>query len=338
MTRSLAALGAVCVSLLAFAAPAQAQEKARLNWVTFHSKAMEGNLEGNPADRGAYVVTPPGYDENPDKRYPVVYFLHGFFATPQMYQDMMKFEEAVDGAAAAGNDVILVMPDGFSKYRGGFYSNSVTTGNYEGFVGEDLVAWIDANYRTIAKPASRGLAGHSMGGYGTWRIAMKYPGTFSSIYAMSSCCLTPQPPSAEAMKQVEAMSADELANAGFAQLAPIATLSVWSPDPTNPPNYWYTGLKEDGTVDPLVEARFAANAPAAMLGQYVPALKSLEAIQIDIGDKDFLMQGNLAFKAELDRFGIAYGWEVYEGDHGNRIKDRIRSHVLPFFAIHLDRE
>jgi enterochelin esterase-like enzyme len=333
--QSLVAFGLAMVSL---AAPAQAQDKARIEWKVFHSRAMEGNLEGNPADRGAFVVTPPGYDEHPEKNYPVVYFLHGFFATPQMYQDMMHFEEAVDGAAAAGNEVILVMPDGFSKYRGGFYSNSVTAGNYEAFVGHDLVAWVDANYRTIAKPASRGLTGHSMGGYGTWRIAMKYPGTFSSIYAMSACCLTPQPPSAEAMAKVEAMSADELANADFGALAPIATLSVWPPDSTTPPNYWYTGLKEDGTLDPLVEARFAANAPTAMLGQYVPALKGLEAIAIDIGDKDFLMAGNLALKAELDRFGIAYDWEVYEGDHGNRIKDRIRSDVLPFFAQHLDRE
>jgi enterochelin esterase-like enzyme len=299
---------------------------------------MEGNLEGNSAERGALVVTPPGYDEHPDKHYPVVYFLHGFFATPQMYQDMMHFEEAVDGAAAAGNEVILVMPDGFSKYRGGFYSNSVTTGNYEGFVGYDLVEWVDANYRTIAKREARGLSGHSMGGYGTWRIAMKYPGTFSSIYAMSACCLTPQPPNAEAAKRVEAMTPEEMTNAQFGELAPISTYSVWSPDPTNPPNYWNTGLKEDGTIDPLVEGRFAANAPTVMLSQYVPALKGLEAIAIDIGDKDFLMQGNLAFKTELDRFGIAYDWEVYEGDHGNRIKDRIRSDVLPFFGTHLDKE
>src|SRR5690606_37730520 len=101
-------------------------------------------------------------------------------ATPDMYQDMAKFEEAVAGAAAQGNEVILVMPDGHSKLRGGFYSSSPTVGDYESFVAEDLVKWVDANYRTIARPESRGLAGHSMGGYGTARIAMKRPGVFSS--------------------------------------------------------------------------------------------------------------------------------------------------------------
>lgn len=343
MLKTLAGAGiaavSAAVSLAAISVPAQAQEQARLNWVTFHSQAMEGNLEGNPADRGAYVVTPPGYDENPDKRYPVVYFLHGFFATPQMYQDMMKFEEAVDEAAAAGNEMILVVPDGYSKYRGGFYSNSPTTGNYEGFVGQDLVAYVDANFRSIAKRESRGLSGHSMGGYGTIRLAMKYPETFSSFYAMSACCLTPQPLTAEVAAQIEAMSPEQAAEAtDFGQLAGLATLSTWSPDPSNPPHFWGTGLKDDGTIDELVVARFAANAPAAMIGQYVPALKSYEAIQLDIGDKDFLMQGNLAFKAELERYGIDFGWDVYDGDHGNRIKDRIRSHVLPFFAQHLDGE
>ena len=330
--------GLVALAATSLALPAAAQENARIEWKTFHSQAMEGNLEGNPAERGALVVTPPGYDENTGQRYPVVYFLHGFFATPQMYQETMAFEGAVDAAAAAGNHVIMVIPDGFSKYRGGFYSNSPTTGNYEAFVGEDLVRWVDANYRTIAERDSRGLSGHSMGGYGTLRLAMKYPDTFSSIYAMSSCCLTPQPPSAEVLTQIEAMSDEELANAEFFQLAPISTLSTWSPDPSNPPHYWYTGLNEDGTVDPMVEARFIANAPTVMLGQYVSSLKSLDAIQLDIGDQDFLMEGNLAFKAELERFGIPFGWEIYEGDHGNRIRDRIRSHVLPFFGEHLETE
>jgi poly(3-hydroxybutyrate) depolymerase len=112
--------GAIALASLT-AAPAEAQVKARLDWVTLHSPAMEGNLEGNSADRTALVVTPPGYDEHPGKRYPVVYFLHGYWATPQMYEDMAKFEDAVDGAAAQGNEVILVMPDGHSKLKGGFY-------------------------------------------------------------------------------------------------------------------------------------------------------------------------------------------------------------------------
>ena len=150
--------GAIALASLA-AVPAQAQEQARLNWVKVHSPAIEGNLEGNSAERKVLVVTPPGYDENPNKRYPVVYYLHGYWAPVEAQQAGFKLHEAVQAAAEAGNALIMVMPDGFSKLRGGFYSSSPTVGDYESFVADDLVDWVDGNYRTIAARASRGLAG-----------------------------------------------------------------------------------------------------------------------------------------------------------------------------------
>jgi enterochelin esterase-like enzyme len=234
--------------------------------------------------------------------------------------------------------MIMVMPDGFSKLRGGFYSSSPTVGDYESFVAEDLVAWVDSSYRTIAARASRGLAGHSMGGYGTIRLAMKHPETFSSIYMMSACCLDPMRMTAEQAKGIEAMSEADVAAAQFGQLAAVSTLATWSPDPTDEGFLKvYTGLREDGTIDPLVNQRLAANSPLVLVPQYLPALKSLEAFAMDIGDKDFLLEGNRAFRAELDRFGVKYDFELYEGDHGNRIAERIRTEVLPFFGAHLDK-
>ena len=329
-----------CAAALAALAtlPAQAQEQARLDWVEVRSAAIEGNLEGNSANRKVLVVTPPGYDENPNKRYPVVYFLHGYWAPVEAQQQGFRLHEAVQAAAEAGNELIMVMPDGYSKLRGGFYSSSPTVGDYESFVAEDLVEWVDANYRTIAKRDSRGLAGHSMGGYGTARLAMKHPETFSSIYMMSACCLDPMPITAEQARQIEAMTPEQIAAAQFGELAAVSTLATWSPDPTDEGVLKvYTGLKEDGTIDPLVNQRLAANSPVVLVPQYLPALYSLEAFAMDIGDKDFLLEGNRLFRAELDRFGIEYDFELYEGDHGNRIAERIRTEVLPFFGEHLDR-
>ena len=329
-----------CAAALAALAtlPAQAQEQARLDWVEVRSAAIEGNLEGNSANRKVLVVTPPGYDENPNKRYPVVYFLHGYWAPVEAQQQGFRLHEAVQAAAEAGNELIMVMPDGYSKLRDGFYSSSPTVGDYESFVAEDLVEWVDANYRTIAKRDSRGLAGHSMGGYGTARLAMKHPETFSSIYMMSACCLDPMPITAEQARQIEAMTPEQIAAAQFGELAAVSTLATWSPDPTDEGVLKvYTGLKEDGTLDPLVNYRLAANSPLVLLPQYLPALKSLEGFAMDIGDKDFLLEGNRLFRAELDRVGIEYGFELYEGDHGNRIAERIRTEVLPFFGEHLDR-
>ncbi|MXO70837.1 alpha/beta hydrolase [Alteraurantiacibacter buctensis] len=329
----LAALAALTVQ------GAQAQDRARLAWETFHSRAIAGNLEGNTADRTVLVVTPPGYDEHPDRRYPVVYFLHGYWATPQMYQEMMHFDEAVQGAAEAGNEVILVMPDGHSALKGGFYSSGPTVGDYETMVADELVTWVDANYRTIPNADSRGLAGHSMGGYGTIRVAMKHPDVFSSIYMMSACCLQPMTMTPEDARRIEAMTEADVAAANFGQLASVSTLATWSPDPTAEGFLKIdTGLQPDGTVDPLVNQRLAANSPVVLLPQYLPALNTLEAFAIDIGDQDFLLEGNRQFLRELERFGVEHQFELYEGDHGNRIAERIRSEVLPFFAQHLDRD
>jgi enterochelin esterase-like enzyme len=324
--------------MLAAAVPAAAQQQARVNWVEVHSPAIAGNLEGNSAERKVLVVTPPGYDESPDKRYPVVYYLHGYWAGVEAQQAGFRIDEAVQAAAEAGNPMIMVMPDGFSKLRGGFYSSSPTVGDYETFIAKDLVGWVDANYRTLAARASRGLAGHSMGGYGTARIAMKHPEVFSSIYMMSACCLDPMQMTVEQARAIEAMTPEQVAAAQFGQLAAVSTLATWSPDP-NDDGFLkvYTGLKPDGTLDPLVNQRLAANSPVVLVPQYLPALRSLEAFAMDIGDKDFLLEGNRQFRAELDRFGIKYDFELYEGDHGNRIRERIRTETLPFFAAHLDK-
>ena len=335
LRKFVAALGLMA----ACASPAAAQEAARVNWTSFHSPALEGNLEGNDPQRGVYVITPPGYDENPDRRYPVVYYLHGYWAAAPAQQEGFRLHEAVDAASAAGNEVIMVMPDGYSRFRGGFYSSGPTVGDYESMVARDLVGWVDGNYRTIAAPASRGLAGHSMGGYGTIRIAMKNPGVFSSIYMMSACCLPPMEMTPESAAAIEAMTPESIANAGFGELSGLSTLATWSPDPQDASTLKVdTGLRADGTLDPLVNQRLAANSPLVLLPQYLPALNALEAFAMDIGDKDFLLAGNAQFRAELDRFGVNYEFELYEGDHGNRIAERIRTELLPFFGNHLDRE
>lgn len=328
-------IGFAAAALALAAVPATAQETARLTWATMHSPSIEGNAEGNSAERTVLVVTPPGYDENPNKRYPVVYFLHGYWATPQAYQEMASFEKAVQEAAQDGNEVILVMPDGHSKLKGGFYSNSPTVGNYQDFVGVDLVRWVDANYRTIARREGRGLSGHSMGGYGTLRIGMTYPDTFDSLFAMSSCCLAPMTMTAENAARIEAMTDEDAAKADFGGLASVSTLATWSPDPNKPPLYVDTGLGEDGKVDPLVNARLAANAILAMVPSRLPALRSFDAIALDIGDKDFLLDQNVRLHEEFTRLGVNHTWTVYDGDHGNRISARIRSHLLPFFAQQL---
>jgi S-formylglutathione hydrolase len=144
------------------------------------SRTLEGNLEGDPAERDVCVYLPPSYATQPNRRYPVVYFIHGYGATAEAYWKLMTVPATADKLMNSGtvHEMILVHPDAHTLYAGSMYSDSPTTGNGEDYITHDLVAYIDSHYRTITTPESRGLAGHSMGGYGTLRLAMKYPGIF----------------------------------------------------------------------------------------------------------------------------------------------------------------
>ncbi len=143
-----------------------------------HGKSLEGNLEGNPADPDVSVYLPPSYKKESKRRYPVVYLLHGFTDTDAQWYGFVKhwinLPVIVDKVFTSGQaqEMIIVTPNAFTRSGGSYYSNSITAGNWEDFVSKELVAYIDQHYRTIAKPASRGLAGHSMGGYGTIRTLL----------------------------------------------------------------------------------------------------------------------------------------------------------------------
>lgn len=330
MLKSLAACAAAVLAL------GTSPSAARTETVTIHGVSLEGNLEGNAVDRTAYVFLPPSYDSSSARRYPVVYFLHGYFATPKMYDELVKFQEAVDAAAAAGNELIVVVPDAHTKFKGAMYGASPTTGDFPAYLARDVVAYVDAHFRTLARPASRGLSGHSMGGYGTLRTAMSHPGIFSSIFAMAPCCLSPTSTTVEQLQAAQALTPEKIAEGGFGDLAQAAMLAAWAPDPANPPHFFMSGIK-DGKVDPLVIARLQSNSLIAVLPQHLPALKALEAIHVEVGDKDFLLRDDTAMHEEMDRYGVAHSWTVFEGDHGNRVSARFRSDLLPYFGEHLDR-
>lgn len=239
--------------------------------------------------------------------------------------------------AAGAQELIIVVPDGDSRHGGGMYTNSPTVGNFEDFISRDLVAHIDANYRTIARRESRGLGGHSMGGYGTLRLGMRHPDVYSSIYAMSACCLSPRSITSEVGKAMEGLSMEQALSGEFLVRANFAVGAAWSPDPGKPPFFLEIGT-ENGEVQPLVVAKWAANAPVAMVPQYVANLKRLTAIAMDVGDDDFLFDDNVAMHEELERFGIKHDWTIYDGDHHNRIAQRYQDRVVPFFGRHLKGE
>ena len=232
--------------------------------IKVHGVSLEGNLEGDPADRDVIVYLPPGYRADAARRFPVVYALHGYSINNEKWTTEIKTPQTVEGAFATGTrEMIVVLPSAQTLHNGSMYSNSVTTGNWEGFIAHDVVAYIDAHYRTIPDRMSRGLAGHSMGGYGTTRIGMKYPDVFGSLYIMSPCCMSArEAPSGPMALALEALKSPvESSKLDFFTRATLATSAAWSPNPKNPPFYLDLPTK-NGVAQPSVLARWAVNAPS----------------------------------------------------------------------------
>jgi len=214
--------------------------KARVESIKVHSKEIEGNLLGTTADRDVMVILPPSYDRDSRRRYPVVYALHGYSISADQWMKEIHLPQTAEGAFATGTpEMIIVLPSSKNEYNGAFYSNSVATGNFENFIAGELVDYIDANYRTLARPESRGLAGHSMGGYGASRIGIRRAERFGALYVMSPCCQNPQGSrgiTAEQVAQLQALpSAAASSSLPFGLRGALALAAAWSPNPAKPP-------------------------------------------------------------------------------------------------------
>jgi len=320
-------------------AAAAGAKAATIERIKVHALTIQGNLEGDAADRDVLVLLPPSYGREPARRYPVIYALHGYTLSAEQWTKDLNVPTTAQNAFAKGaREMIVVFPDSKTAHNGSMYSSSVTTGDFETFIARDLIRYIDAHYRTIARRESRGLMGHSMGGYGASRIGMKHADMFGALYIMSPCCMSARPAGqmdAAAMKTLEALKAPaDSAGLPFFLRAQLAAAAAWSPNPKNPPLYLDLPIK-DGQMQPQVLARWAANAPLAFVDQYVGNLHRYRAIAIDVGDKDSLKDDTQTLHEALDRYGIANSFQIYDGDHGNRITQRFQDDVLPFFSTHL---
>jgi enterochelin esterase-like enzyme len=304
--------------------------------IKIHGTALEGNLEGDAVDRDVFVFLPPGYAKDKHRRYPVVYALHGYSIGAEQWTHEIHVPQTIESAFAQGaKEMIVVLPDSKTLHNASMYSSSVTTGDFEQFIAHDVVAYIDTHYRTIPDRLSRGLVGHSMGGYGAMRIGMKRADVFGSLYIMSPCCLSPRPPNAEVEKALEAVKTPEdSAKLPFFPRAQLASAAAWSPDPKNPPLYLDLPTK-DGVPQPDVLAKWTANAPLAFIDQYIGNLRRYRAIAIDVGDQDGLRTDTVKLHDALDKYEIANRFEVYAGTHTSKVADRFQNHVMPFFSRNL---
>lgn len=233
--------------------------------------------------RVRYAISlPASYDREPSRRYPLVVFLHGLFNSEEDWErrGMQKELERLRAEGKIG-DFIVAIPFGENS----FYLNAKNGARYEDAIVRDFVPYLDASYRTTAKPSERVLGGISMGGYGAFVIAFKHPQMFAGVVAISAAVFgdLPQPPGAGADRR----------SAGRYQLA------------------------KQIFGDPPDREFFRANNPLDLASANAAKLKSL-AIYFDVGEQDRygFAGGNVRLHETLDKAGVTHSFFIGPGDHG----------------------
>ena len=167
--------------------PWKAELAGRIDEHVFTSELLRGNPLGDPHERPLLVYVPPGYDDEPDKRYPSVYVIQGYTGQVTMWQNREAFQqpftETADAVFARGQapPAIVVYVDAWTAYGGSQFVDSPGTGRYHSYLCDEVVPWVDANYRTERSAAKRAITGKSSGGFGAMITPMLRPDLFGAL-------------------------------------------------------------------------------------------------------------------------------------------------------------
>src|SRR2546430_1297071 len=159
----------------------------RMDEHVFTSEALRDNPLGDPHERPLWVYLPPGYDDDPDRRYPSIYLIQGLTGQLDMWRNRSAFRknppELMDELFASGDapPSILVWVDAWTALGGSQFLDSPGTGRYHTYLCEEIVPWVDERYRTVPDAAHRGIAGKSSGGYGAMVTPMLRPDLFGGF-------------------------------------------------------------------------------------------------------------------------------------------------------------
>lgn len=338
-----------------FTFAAHAQNPAGTVEVDYIYSSLLENELGEDPNRRVSVYLPAGYEENTGRKYPVIYYLHGFTWSDSLQIAVDQFDKLLDKAIATGKikPVIVVIPNHHTKYRGSFYTNSPLAGNWADFTAIDLVSYIDENYRTIPNRNARGIAGHSMGGHGSIKFGMLFPDVFSAVYALSPAGLglvmDAGINSPGYRRAQEIQTKEELISGydNFIANALVAAGRVYSPNLDNPPFFAdlpYVLQGDSIVVDKEVLELWQQNLALEMVNEYADSLRKLTALKLDWGrneENTHIPVTSKMFSLKLENLGIHHYAEEYIGTHTNKIwtdDGRALNNMLPFFDTYLRSE
>ena len=324
---------AAVIFVFALALPAREASHGQVVYITVHAASLEQNHVGDSPDRAVAVYLPPNYDKGA-QRYPVLYLLHGYTGDERgwMNPDYVGLPELMDRLIQqhAIKPMIVVMPNSFNRFGGSMYVNSELSGDWEDFIARDLIGYIDAHYRTLAASASRGIAGHSMGGYGALRIGMQHPEVFTAAYGMSPCCAVwnADEDRDDVVKAQKAKNLQQIVDGGMGPQGELALAAAFSPDLQNPPFGVDWPFDAKGQEVPAVVARWKANVLTSIAEKYQAGSTRLQVLGFDVGRQDGLLPSVRQLDQEMTKLGIAHQYSEYDGNHSNRIHERMEKVVL----------
>jgi S-formylglutathione hydrolase FrmB len=320
--------------------PWSADLAGRIDELVISSELLRGNRLGDPAERPLLVYLPPGYDDQPDRRYPAVYVLQGYTGHVRMWLNRMPFRqpftETADQVFASGAapPAIVVYVDAWTAYGGSQFVDSKGTGRYHSYLCDEVVPFVDRRYRTLPDAAHRAVAGKSSGGFGAMITPMLRPDLFGALATHAGDALyeyvyLPEIPDAVRYLRdydgdVWRWWADFNSRVAFTKKADMALLGLlgvaacFSADADGGPELPFD--TRTGVLRPEVWQRWLDWDPVRMVPRYADALRSLRAIWIDSGTADdyYLDVGAGAFRAGLRDAGVAdevVRFELFEGTH-----------------------
>jgi S-formylglutathione hydrolase FrmB len=222
------------------------------------------------------------------------------------------------------DEMILVMPNSHSRLQGSWYTNSETTGNWADYIATDLVDYIDDNYRTLAQRESRAVIGHSMGGYGGFKLGLLYPEVFgcmggmAGVYDYQLRMETFQWSYAvvstlEDWQQFYAL--DWITKMFVSECAAYASNLNRLPFYCDSPFEFTEGKPKKTVRKQEVYDRFMEHNPLTMVDHYIASLLDMRAIYLDCGTGDGLITHARKLHDKLQDLGIEHVYEEFAGDH-----------------------
>ena len=320
--------------------PWSVQPAGRFEELTFDSAALRENPLGDPSERPLWVYLPPGYDEEPDRRFASVYAIQGLTGQLDMWRNRSpwrpNFPELADELFATGEapPCLVVFVDCWTSLGGSQFLDSPATGRYHTYLCDEVVSFVDRRYRTLAAPEHRGIMGKSSGGYGAMVTPMLRPDLFGGLAThagdalFEACYLPDLRVVARALRDeydgsYERFWEDFRSRPAFAKQSDSVLMNVWCMAACY-------SADEDGTVrlpcDPLtsrldeeVWQRWLQWDPVRMAPRHAEALRGMRAIYIDAGRRDewVLDLGAEAFRRALTEIGVTdIRFELFDAGHG----------------------